>query len=129
VCLLLGTGCNKGSSAGKGIVAGKVTLGGKGVGPDATVAFFSSDGKQIAEAPTTDTGDYLMPEVPMGSVKIAVLRRTPIQGAAMVKMDPSMPGASSSAALSIPPKYSKPDNGLTYTVTQGQQRHDIELTP
>ena len=93
VCLLLGTGCNKGSSAGKGIVAGKVTLGGKGVGPDATVAFFSSDGKQIAEAPTTDTGDYLMPEVPMGSVKIAVLRRTPIQGAAMVKMDPSMPGA------------------------------------
>jgi hypothetical protein len=127
LCLPLCTGCNKGGTpAGKGAVTGKVTLGDKGVGPNANVAFFGADDKQVSEATTTGEGDYIMPNVPVGPVKIAVFRRMPVAKTP----PPQMAGMPTPAPeLAIPGKYSQPSSGLTYTVTQGQQKHNIELTP
>jgi hypothetical protein len=126
VCLPLFTGCNKGPGAGKANVKGKVTLGGKGVGPNASVIFYGGEDKQVGEAITTGEGEYNMTDVPTGPVKIAVLRRGP---ATATKAMP-MPGMKETAPeVPIPAKYSKPTDGLTYTVTSGSQKHDIELTP
>jgi hypothetical protein len=41
---------------------------------------------------------------------------------------PSLPQPQA-AAQALPRKYANPDNGLTFTVTKGRQKFDIELTP
>jgi len=140
--LLLSAGCSS-----KGAVTGKVLYQGKPL-PGGTVTFFCGS-KGTFTSPIKEDGSYNVDKVPAGDVKIGVetqsLNRN--RGAipkmpdgykekfkSMIPQDVDagevMPGFASSPGkyVSIPEHYSDPEkSGLTYTVTGGQQPHDIEL--
>ena len=134
-CLPLLAGCGKGLPA-TGDVTGKVIVGGKAVSGINKVAFIGADGKILKMSPTMG-GNYGMTEVPVGTVRITVRGTAQQPGAQLPKpSNPADPGADMNnnmpdmtSGVSIPAKYANPDNGLTYTVTTGQQTHNIELTP
>lgn len=142
---LLVAGCgSQGNISGKVLYQGKPLRGG-------TVTFFTPH-KGAMSCIITSDGNYSVSRVPVGEVKIAVqclsLRpraagpmRQMVQQAvksgkvsqenvpAEVKqrLELSAPPASEKP-VGIPPDYNDPEkSGLTYTVTGGEQTHDIEL--
>jgi hypothetical protein len=116
------SGCGDGKKgAGDGdSVSGKVTLNGQAVAGQ--VVFIAADGKDYI-APIGEDGSYLAAGVPKGQAKILV------KGASGVapKGGADMPG-SGGKGVAPPAKYGVPGNGLTFDVTGGAQKRDIELT-
>lgn len=111
------SGC--GNSEGGNTLSGTVKLDGTPV-PGGMIKALPAGGSDTAlrSALIGDNGHYYMPNVPTGAVKFAV------EG----------PGKSSAPnapppAVVVPAKYSNPDqSGLTWTVKEGSNTHDIDLT-
>jgi hypothetical protein len=143
------TGCGPNYAA-RAVVKGQVTLDGKPL-TYGIVTFRASDGR-TGSATIDPKGIYTMNDAPIGDV--AVLVSVPKQTAAMKGM-PGMPPAGTKAAppkgipmespegvkmavakgvdpsqiVYIPEKYvSAESSGLTYTVTSGEQTHNLPLT-
>jgi len=118
----------------KNTVAGKITL--KGDPVTGTVVFVGPDGKE-ASGPINMDGTYIVANPSAGNNKIMVKgMEGPIGGAAPPSGGAPPPGVPkidmpSAAKMGVPPpaKYATADNGLTFNVTTGAQKHDIELTP
>jgi hypothetical protein len=143
--LLLCLGCG----GRKGEVSGKVTYRGKPL-PGGAVTFFGPGDQMVGSAAISPDGDYRIPKVPVGPVRITV-------SAPAVIKDPKAPPAprggkkmwrglqdkkgldardlkiiedakKSLIRLDVPAKYGLPDqSGLTYTVESGSQEHNIDL--
>jgi len=106
-------------------VSGKVQVNGAAADPGSKVVYIGEGGKQ-ASSVTGEGGAYTITAPPVGNVHIVVM------GNAVPKVSAGgspPPGMMSQPGAPIPPKYSRPDNGLTYTVTAGKQTHDINLVP
>jgi hypothetical protein len=126
-------GCGKGS----GTVSGKVTLDGKPVpGGSINFACLNEEGKvQTAlTAQIDEDGSYRVANIPEGPVKITI--QGPARGVpaeAVKKMHVSGPGRMLRMAkgnpVDIPKRYTDENTtDLNYTVTRGNQQHDIGLT-
>ena len=93
-------------------VTGKVIYKGKPV-PDAIVTFLSEDGNIVA-VPVGADGTYTVTKLKPGKHTLTV--------------DPPMQRPGGAKAVVIPKKYSGlRTSGLTYTVKEGKQNHDITL--
>jgi len=106
-------------------VSGKVEVNGAAADPGSRVTYIGEGGKQ-ASSVTGEGGAYTIMVPPVGNVQIVVT------GNAVPKVSAGgspPPGMMSHPGAPIPPKYSRPNNGLTYTVTAGKQTHDINLIP
>jgi hypothetical protein len=148
VCLLLGTA---GCAPSKGEISGKVLYRGKPV-PGGTVTFFPAGGKGAFNSSIQQDGSYSLTKVPAGEVTITVeteSKKPAPQGTGtsgpkskvriyreeMEKFrEQKTPGRtprqfpSKEQYVPIPASYNDPEkSGLTYTVTGGEQTHDIEL--
>jgi len=120
-------GCSSQSGkAPQATVSGKVTVKGAAPSPGGTVTFTSVDQKQGSSAIDGD-GSYSIKDAPLGPVQITVK--------AGPQAPPPPPGAATMAGMKpsgraiIPRKYTQPNNGLAYTVSKGDQTHNIELGP
>jgi hypothetical protein len=141
VVLAAPAGC---SSKAKGVVKGKVTFNNRPV-VMGTVAFVADDNRTGSGTISRD-GSYTVTDAPVGKVKIVVTvpQRGPMMGRGFsmpkppkdMKMPAEMqppdgtdlkdPGGQ----VPIPDKYTKAETTpLEYTVTRGEQTHDIPLTP
>ena len=123
-------------------VSGKVTIADKPV-TAGTVFFLTKDGVQSASAVLSPTGTYHVAGAPVGDVLIAVQTRAFQQKASVLpKITAEQAEGKGSIPLQmkedpnvgvkyvpIPVKYEEPNtSGLTYTITNGVQTHDIVLT-
>jgi hypothetical protein len=118
-------------------VSGRVLYQGKPL-PGGKVNFVSVEGEQTfaSSGVIDEKGNYTI-KAPVGPVLIGVDNRMlkPQRGApaGFVKKGAGRPDAGDptpvkGAYKAIPPKFWTPDtSGLTYTVTKGEQTHDIEL--
>jgi len=118
-----GTGCS--APAEGGPVSGTVTFNGKPL-PAGGVTFHSRDGR--ASSGEILDGHYTIALVPLGPCRVTVLtavgRGDIPEGATSI--DPSKPLGS---YIPIPDRYHTPHKSdLNYTVTQGPQTYDINLT-
>lgn len=141
--LLLSAGCSS-----KGSVTGKVLYQGKPL-PGGTVTFFCGS-RGTFTSPIKEDGTYSVDKVRAGDAKIGVENQSLNRNRGAIPKMPGgykekfksmipedvdasemMPGFASSLPgkyVPIPEHYSDPEkSGLTYTVTGGQQSHDIEL--
>lgn len=114
----------------KSTVSGKVTYQGKAM-PAGFVTFVPANGAPL-HAEIQSDGSYRLNNVPLGTVKIAVKPQEGQEMPTAMPRDPKNYGKFKAAATerksSIPDKYTDPEqSGLTYTVTQGSQQHDIDL--
>jgi len=116
VPLLAVAGCSGSAKVSK--VTGVVRYNGLPL-PGGTLTFYGgADGKTMARTLIGVDGTYQLPNPPVGSVKIAV------EGPSR----PSEQDKGNKPPVVIPGKYANPDSsGLTYTVTEGDQSHDVEL--
>jgi len=130
--LVAAVGCP--SKGAKNSVSGKVRLSGDPVAGN--IIFVGTDGKKV-EAPISPDGTYLVENPPTGSVKIAVTSfgnmamPTPSGGKDTDKLMGADKGKVTTK-MGVPPpaKYASADSsGLTFTVTTGKQKHDIDLAP
>jgi hypothetical protein len=143
VLALSGCGPSVGSISGKVTYQGKPISGGK-------VTFLTSDQK-VRTAPIGSDGSYSIDKVTVGPAKIAVEPPIPLGPMIPPGADPSKPGGMASSKpvgmdpskfdapagaapppevkeVPLPPKYKDAEkSGLTYTVVQGKQQHNIEL--
>jgi len=112
-------------------VTGKVSYKGTPL-VNGTVTFHPKAGDRAAGATIQADGTYRIDDAPLGDVTITVATVRP---AATPAMPPGTPGAdrmgpppSAGKYVAIPPTYKDPAaSGLTYTVTPGEQKHDIDL--
>ena len=142
-------GCGK-KEPPTGEVSGSVTFQGKPL-PEGMVAFINEEGRR-GEGAIQD-GEYTVPNAPVGACGIEVVVNIPPpaparapnmekrmrakyeQGrerGAQIPDDVSidLPKAEKSKAVPIPKKYAnRKTSGLTFTVVEGQQTHDITLQP
>jgi len=136
ICLLVfAVGCQTGKpkSAQYVDVTGKVTYQGKPV-TGGQVSFFNDQGFNN-NGVIDENGNYKISS-PVGNVKIMVDNRMLRQGqreAAKMGAGPrpggEQPNPIKGKFMRLPEKYSAPDKtDLTYTVSNGPQTHDIELT-
>lgn len=116
--LVLGVGGCGGGDEGNS-VSGTVKLGGQAL-TGGTVTFIGQEGdKTPMTSIIQGNGYYSIPRAPLGKVKITVHGTGASSG-----------GSTKTPPVVLPAKYAKADTSdLTYTVTKGTQRHDIELTP
>jgi hypothetical protein len=108
-------------------LSGKVTVQGQPVGAG-TVLFVGPD-NQVATGTLDADGRYVAPQVPMGTVKVAVqtLRPEQLRGAARPKDAPPLPNRLTNL-VSVPAKYQNPETSeLTCNVQRKQQEYNIEL--
>jgi hypothetical protein len=115
---------------GRGDVSGKVTYNGKPL-VFGTVQFEASD-KTIKQANIATDGSYAIAGVPVGEAKVAVSSDNPrssaFQPLQREGMPPPKPLPEVKGWFPIPPKYRDLSNPkLTYTVTSGQNKYDIDL--
>lgn len=103
---IISAGCSQsGGDAHPDSLSGKITFQGQPV-PEATMIVTGSDGK-TAGGSANAAGEYLIPEPPKGKLKFQFF-----------------PGAKKD---SIPMKYLKPDNDLSFEFIGGKQTYDIDL--
>jgi hypothetical protein len=128
-----------------GVVKGKVTFANKPLGIG-TVAFFAADNRHASGAIQRD-GTYTINDAPVGDVKIVI---TVPSRSSMMMMGrggpPKPPKDMKMPSEMLPPGYTGPEGpgeyvpiseryaklettDLTYTVTKGEQTHDIPLKP
>jgi hypothetical protein len=145
VGLAMLAGCGAKANSQTGVVEGKVTIG--GIDANSGNVIFTVNGTSITGIIDGD-GNYRAIGVPAGNAQITV---TSVPGPALTsssgpgglgggpatKMPPTdikdMPGMGTGVPrgkqVPIPARYSKPEtSGLTYTVKNGTQTHDIQLT-
>jgi hypothetical protein len=124
------------SSKPTALVEGRVSYKGAPL-PEGVVLFLAEDRRQDIGSINPD-GTYVVKQAPLGRNKISVqtLPRLPESGAAVrVRNEPEKKGAptgdkSPAHSVSIPARYANTDtSGLTFTVQEGSNRYDIELTP
>jgi hypothetical protein len=115
-------------------VTGKVSYQGRDV-VYGSVVFLGADNKAHSGVIGPD-GTYTVEGVPPGEAKISVLSRDPSKGrSAARRQKPAQPSEKPSASpeavkgwFPLPSNYESPDNsGLSYTVSSGHVRHDVEL--
>jgi hypothetical protein len=111
-----------------GEVSGTVTFEGQPLALG-TITFFGHDGT-VWHGNVLD-GAYRVPKVPIGLAKITVSAHpSPIPAIMIDKIQPPPPPAYRKPYVPIPDRYQDADHsGLTYTVTQGVQTHDVQLMP
>jgi hypothetical protein len=146
LALVVTPGCDSGPGA-RAEVKGKVLLNNQIV-PIGTVSFFGPKNR-TASATIKPDGTYVIPDAPVGEVTITVTTPTvPMGRLNMTKPPPGVgemkppgepggnPGEKASAApdmskfAPVPQQYQEKNTSpLKYTVTNGSQDHDIELTP
>jgi hypothetical protein len=139
-------GCT--SSRARSVVKGKITFSNRPI-TSGTISFISDDNKHTGAGPIKQDGTYTVNDAPVGNVKIVVTvpRQMPMMGgrggsnmpkppkdskmpAEMIPPDWTEPKAPAGNQTPVPEKYTKADSTpLTYTVTAGEQTHDINLTP
>lgn len=121
------SGCGGGKKAAANAVSGIVTMG-KSPVSGATVTFIGADGKK-ASGFTNMEGKYTIEDPPKGSVKITLTSLGGGGGAGPVMPPPpkDSPAPPSNTMASIPAKYAKPDNGLSFEVKGGKETYNIEI--
>jgi len=123
--LALVSGC--GGKSGK--VSGTVTHKGTPLG-NGTVVFHPKGEGHEAGSSIHEDGTYLIEDAPVGEVTITV---ETIHPGPTRPMPPGVPGGDKMAPhtgkyVPIPIRYKDVSNsGLTYTVTPGEQKHDIQV--
>jgi len=125
----LAAGCAKP----KGSISGKVTYQGKPL----TTGFvtFTPEKGPAVNSPIYGEGKYRVESVPVGAAKISVTAVSATSTETLRKVsNPKDPKEMmkalkpESTGTKIPSTYNDPDkSGLTYTVQQGPQEHDIQL--
>jgi hypothetical protein len=128
---VLASGCGKPAAT----VSGKVTYQGRPL-PIGTIRFLTAENKVLA-ADISGDGDYSIPRVPPGEVKISVSVPSantlkPQQKGMYGKAGDNPASETSTSAprlMKIPDQYGAPESsGLKYTVTaEANQTHNIEL--
>ncbi|MCZ2340917.1 MAG: hypothetical protein LC104_03870 [Bacteroidales bacterium] len=104
--LVICVGCSQsGGDAHPDSLSGKITIQGQPAA-EATMIVTGPNGA-TAGGSANAAGEYIIPEPPKGLLKFQFF-----------------PGAKKD---SIPPKYLKPDNGLSFEYIGGKQTYDIEL--
>jgi hypothetical protein len=127
--VLLLTGCAPATST----VTGTVTLNGKPV-TEGQVSFIFADGMVVTAMIQAD-GSYMAPEVPVGPARVAVYGPAVAQAEAEIIKVKGKEGGKArtppkAAKGDIPDRYSNPDtSGLSVTVTKGETKYEIPLTP
>jgi hypothetical protein len=126
------TGCG----AAKGTITGEVKYNGKALSAGQVTFYSESDGKQV-QAAGIKGGFYTIADFPAGPVRITVQTFPPPTKDVKLSKELAIvpPGASlddlsrpRGEFVRIPPTYAKAaSTDLRYTVTAGQQTHDIEL--
>ncbi len=140
--LTLALGCKKSPyTVGEAEVSGKVFFDGKPL-PGGQVSFVAVNGALAARGDIGEDGQYQI-KAPIGEVQIGVNNRmlAPIQpgkGPPKGRMHPTAEGfvsddekrkALKGRWVDLPSKYADPaTSGLKYTVTPGNQTHDIQLS-
>jgi hypothetical protein len=116
--LLIGSGCGgKDKNAVRKVTGTVKYKGEKLVG--GTVTFVGGENGKERVSSIIQDGSYSIPNAPAGEVKISIDGPTRSSDASKAKEAPP---------VVLPAKYSDPaKSGLTYTVTDGTQTHDIEL--
>jgi hypothetical protein len=130
---LAGCGPSTGNVSGKVLYKGAPLKGGN-------VSFTTADSKIPQTSPIAEDGSYSIEKIPLGPVKISVETKSLAQTAKAFKNEPppgmtqpggknqSDPAEAARRYVAIPDKYSDSiTSELTYTVTSGNQSHDIEL--
>ncbi len=131
--LLAGAVAGCGSRSGA-TVSGTVRYKGKPV-TSGEVVFLCQDGKVSVRAPIGADGSYTAHDVPVGPAKLGVDNPPPAGGPAAPAggapaNDPEAREMKERAShyVATPPRYAAPEeSGLSYTVTSGSQKHDIDL--
>jgi len=152
--LVFSAGCGGIDYRSRGSVKGLVTIGTKNL-TAGTVTFTSAiDPAYTASAKIDKTGNYHMPDAPLGDVKVTVfVPALPMGGLARMKGGPpptkeakdkdkasvspedpskriSIMGDMPDYVVPIPDRYGNIEtSGLTYKVQRGEQTHNIPLTP
>ncbi len=126
VCSFLLSGCGPSEP----VVRGRVTYKDQPL-TSGEVRFFPSSGPSRSALINAE-GMYEIKNAPEGDVRIAVISQksagTPVGPKASVKKPAADAAPLERPKSAIPEKYNDPKtSGLTYTVTQGAQSHDIEL--
>jgi hypothetical protein len=142
--LILAAGCNKGNPNAPAEVYGTVTYKGSPV-TAGYVTFYAPNDSGVYNINIKPDGTFSQTDVPVGEMTITVEtesanpnKKKPSDygggrgGAITVSPKPGNAGGGSAPAgdyVKIPAKYAdRKKSGLTYTVTKGKQKHDIELT-
>jgi hypothetical protein len=135
-CLLvLAAGCRPSRTVEHVEVTGRVLYNGQPL-PGGRVAFVTVVGAFASNGNIDEQGNYKI-QAPVGDVTISVDNRM-LRGQPLGKSEGMKKGAGrpeqpdpdpvKGTYKQIPSKYYTPDtSGLTYTVTSGPQKHDIEL--
>jgi hypothetical protein len=123
LCSLALAGC--GSSNGRNNVSGTVTQGGQPVA--GVVTFIDGANKEYA-SPISAEGKYQVLNLPTGLMKITV-KLPPTVAASNTRGSkaPEMPTPTVTKGATPNPKYARADNGLTFTVSGGDQDYNIDL--
>jgi hypothetical protein len=113
-------------------VSGKITFAGQPL-PAGTI--FLVDEQGLGTPGLIGDGQYVVPNVHPGPVKIAVRSEKPLPHLISVPSDepgkpPQSVVAEAPPEVKIPSRYNdEKQSGLTYTVVAGRQTHDIDLQP
>jgi hypothetical protein len=121
--LLLALGCG----AARGDLAGKVTYKGKAL-RFGSVSVVGGDGIPITDSIRED-GTYLVRDIPVGAIKIAVTSRDPaVSQPKARKKGEVLPKGDRTGWFAIPEKYGDFEkSALTFTLSRGANARDIEL--
>lgn len=125
--LLILIGCNS-QDPNKNTVTGKVTYKGEPI-PLGKITFYDNNSKVVASGGIA-SGAYRMENVPQGPVKIGITVPPPIPHDQNAPPPTTALAGPQPKSIALPLKYATPgSSGLSYTVKQGEQTHDIALTP
>jgi hypothetical protein len=131
-----------GCAGGRGDVSGQVLFKGQPLHSGRVTFICQTGAKEVFSAEIVK-GEYTISGIPVGPVKITVETFAPAPAATLRAKIPGgippdikgmpQPGAPPPPPekfIAIPPRYGNLEHsGLTYTVTAGEQRHDIPLQP
>jgi hypothetical protein len=141
-CLLFAITAISGCGGGKGEVSGRVLFKNEPLA-SGRVTFLCQTGTKEVFSSEIVKGKYTISGVPVGPVKITVETFPPAPAASVPTKipgglppdikglpEPGAPPAPREKFVAIPPRYGNlGQSGLSYTVTQGEQTHDIPLQP
>jgi hypothetical protein len=138
LAVLAVAGCGKDPT---GSIKGTVTFQDKPL-PSGTITFLFHGGRGVESARILPDGTYSLPAVPLGESLVTVQTPDPRRLPQALRKALDGPGTENATAVAkrdaavivpsvpIPKRYNDPGtSGLTYTVGQGENLHDFELTP
>jgi hypothetical protein len=142
LCFFLSVTALGGCAGGKGDVSGQVLLKKEPL-PSGRVTFFCQTGTKEVFSTEIAKGKYAISGIPVGPVKITVETFPPAPAAPLPRKipggippdikglpEPGAPLPPPEKFVAIPPRYGNLEqSGLAYTVSAGEQTHDITLQP